>query len=156
MYPLILPQTLNELLKRRKILTEVETKYYTWQLLQALKYLHSHKVIHRDLKLGNFFLNDSLQLKVGDFGLATTLTSNHERRKTVCGTPNYIAPEIIEGKKGHSYEVDIWSTGVIVFALLFGKPPFETNEVQSTYEKIKMCEYSFPKSSVSETAKKFI
>lgn len=84
------------MLKRRKILTEVEVKYYTLQLLHALKYIHQHKVIHRDLKLGNFFLDEHLQLKVGDFGLANTLASPHEKRKTVCGTPNYIAPEIID------------------------------------------------------------
>lgn len=72
-------------------------KYYLWQLLQALTYIHHNLIIHRDLKLGNFFLNDQLQLKVGDFGLATTLCSPSERRKTVCGTPNYIAPEIIDG-----------------------------------------------------------
>ena len=59
-------------------------------------------------------------------------------------------------KKGHSYEVDVWSTGVIVYALLFGRPPFETNEVKLTYEKIKHCEYSFPKSTVSFSAKSFI
>ena len=54
-----------------------------------------------------------------------------------------------KGKKGHSYEVDIWSTGVITYALLFGKPPFETNEVKLTYERIKVCDFSFPKLVVS-------
>ena len=55
----------------------MEVKYYIVQLLHALDYIHRHKIIHRDLKLGNFFLNDQLQLKVGDFGLATTLTHHH-------------------------------------------------------------------------------
>jgi polo-like kinase 1 len=83
------------LVKRRKALSEAEVRYYTLQLLQALTYIHEQGVIHRDLKLGNFFLDEHLQLKVGDFGLATTLTHLGERRKTVCGTPNYIAPEVI-------------------------------------------------------------
>lgn len=66
------------------------------------------------LKLGNLFLNDKMELKVGDFGLAAKLDFESEKRRTVCGTPNYIAPEIIEGKGGHSYEVDTWSLGVIM------------------------------------------
>lgn len=62
------------------------------QIIQAVQYIHSKRVIHRDLKLGNFFLSDSLQVKVGDFGLATHLSFVGERKKTVCGTPNYLAP----------------------------------------------------------------
>ncbi len=66
------------------------------------------------LKLGNLFLTDKMQIKIGDFGLATKLDFEGEKKRTVCGTPNYIAPEILEGKSGHSYEVDIWSLGVIL------------------------------------------
>lgn len=66
-------QTLNELLKRRKILTEVEVKFYLIQIISAVKHIHSRRIIHRDLKLGNFFLADGLEVKVGDFGLATRL-----------------------------------------------------------------------------------
>jgi polo-like kinase 1 len=62
------------------------------QLLSAVSHIHNQRVIHRDLKLGNFFLSDKLEVKVGDFGLATALSHEGERRKTVCGTPNYIAP----------------------------------------------------------------
>ena len=62
----------------------------------------------------------------------------------MCGTPNYIAPEILDGKDGHSFEVDIWSLGVIMYTLLIGKPPFETSNVKSTYKRIKANEYSFP------------
>lgn len=72
-----------------------------------------------------------MEIKVGDFGLATKLDFDGERKRTICGTPNYIAPEIIDGKNGHSYEVDVWSLGVIMYALLIGKPPFETPEYLS-------------------------
>lgn len=106
--------------------------------------MHGNRVIHRDLKMGNIFLSDTMDLKVGDFGLATKLEFFDEKKRTMCGTPNYIAPEIVEGAVGHSYEVDVWSTGVICYALLFGRPPFETNEVKMTYKKIKNCDYSFP------------
>ena len=66
-------QTLNELLKRRKRLTEIEVQCYAYQIILALKYLHSHRIIHRDLKLANLFLTDKMELKVGDFGLSTKL-----------------------------------------------------------------------------------
>ena len=150
-------QSLNELLKRRKTLSELEVQCYTMQIIKALKYLHSHRIIHRDLKLGNLFISDKMELKVGDFGLATKLEFDGERKRTVCGTPNYIAPEILDGKTGHSYEVDIWSLGVIIYTLIIGKPPFETNNVKETYKRIKMNSYSFPERAIiSDAAKALI
>ena len=152
-----LNQTLNELLKRRKKLTELEVQCYAVQIIKALKYLHTHRVIHRDLKLGNLFISDKMEIKVGDFGLATKLEFDGERKRTVCGTPNYIAPEILEGKAGHSYEVDVWSLGVIMYTLIIGKPPFETNNVKETYKRIKSGNYSFPEHAIiSEPAKDLI
>jgi len=98
-----------------------------------------------------------MEEKIGDFGLATKLEFEGDRKRTVCGTPNYIAPEILDGKQGHSYEVDIWSLGVILYTLLIGKPPFETSEVKTTYKRIKMNAYSFPEHiTISEQAKKLI
>lgn len=98
-----------------------------------------------------------MQIKVGDFGLAAKLVDEFEKRRTVCGTPNYIAPEILAGKEGHSFEVDIWSTGVVLYTFLVGKPPFETKDVKSTYKRILECSYAFPDNSfVSESAKSLI
>ena len=85
-----------------------------------------------------------MEIKLGDFGLATKLDFDGEKKRTICGTPNYIAPEVIEGKVGHSYEVDVWSLGVIIFTLLIGKPPFETSNVKKTYSRIRTNSYSFP------------
>jgi len=85
-----------------------------------------------------------MELKLGDFGLATKLDFDGEKKWTICGTPNYIAPEVIEGKTGHSYEVDYWSLGVIIYTLLVGKPPFETSNVKKTYSWIRTNAYSFP------------
>ena len=120
-------QTLHELLKRRKTITELEVQYYVYQIVKALQYLHNLKIIHRDLKLANLFLTENMILKLGDFGLATKIEFDGERKRSLCGTPNYIAPEVLDGKTGHSFEVDIWGLGIIMYVLLIGKLPFETN-----------------------------
>ena len=150
-------QTLNELIRRRKRLHEIEAKWYIVQIISALKYLHGHRIIHRDLKLGNLFLSAKMELKIGDFGLATKLEFDGERKRTIWGTPNYIAPEILEAKQGHSYEVDIWSLGVILYTMLIGKPPFETSDVKTTYRRIRMNAYTFPDHvHISDSAKDMI
>ena len=136
--------TMLELVKRRGRLTEVECQYYMLQLLLTVQHLHSQSIIHRDLKLGNLFLGEQCDLKVGDFGLATRLDRLDERKRTICGTPNYIAPEILDNSNGHSFEVDVWAIGVIMYTLLYGAPPFETASVKTTYKRIRDNVYSFP------------
>lgn len=136
-------RSMMELHKRRPTVTEYECRFYIHQILEGVRYLHDNRIIHRDLKLGNLFLNDQLNVKIGDFGLATRIEYDGERKKTLCGTPNYIAPEILN-KKGHSYEVDIWSIGCVMFTLLVGQPPFETKTLKDTYTKIRKCEYRLP------------
>lgn len=153
-------QSLNEMIKRRKRLTEPEAAYFMRQLLEATRYMHDQNVIHRDLKLGNLFLDKDMNIKVGDLGLATRVEDKDEKRKTICGTPNYIAPEIIQGdkaKRGHSFEVDVWSMGVILYTVLIGKPPYEAKDVKATYQRILNNEYSFPRNiEVSNSAKNLI
>ena len=78
---LLLFQSLMELHKRRKAITEPETRYFLKQLISACIYLHGSKIIHRDLKLGNLFLNDEMELKIGDFGLATRVEFSGERKR---------------------------------------------------------------------------
>ncbi|KAL1132150.1 hypothetical protein AAG570_010107 [Ranatra chinensis] len=136
-------RSLMELHKRRKALTEPEVRYFIKQILEGVLYLHHNSIIHRDLKLGNLFLNDNLEIKIGDFGLAAKIQYSGQRKKTLCGTPNYIAPEILT-KTGHSYEVDVWSIGCIMYTLLIGKPPFETSSLRETYSRIKRCDYNLP------------
>ena len=150
-------QTLHELLRRRKNLTELEVQYYIFQLVKCLQYLHGLKIIHRDLKLANLFISENMQLKLGDFGLATRIDFEGERKRTLCGTPNYTAPEILDGKTGHSFEVDIWSIGIIVYILLIGRAPFEANNIKETYKRIRLKNYSFPQNAkISKPAKEFI
>jgi polo-like kinase 1 len=112
--------------------------------LDAVEYCHKKRIVHRDLKLGNILLDKEMTLKLSDFGLAAKLNFEDEKRRTMCGTPNYIAPEVLESKFGHSYEVDIWAIGVIIYTLIFGKPPFDTNDLKTTYKRIKACIYDFP------------
>eukprot|EP00286_Rhodomonas_abbreviata_P002457 CAMPEP_0181344388 /NCGR_PEP_ID=MMETSP1101-20121128/32147_1 /TAXON_ID=46948 /ORGANISM="Rhodomonas abbreviata, Strain Caron Lab Isolate" /LENGTH=809 /DNA_ID=CAMNT_0023456189 /DNA_START=326 /DNA_END=2755 /DNA_ORIENTATION=- len=150
-------QTMLELVKRKKRLSESETRRFMLQLLDAIRHMHYYKVIHRDLKLGNVFLGKGDEVKIGDFGLACKLQFDGERKKTLCGTPNYIAPEVLDGKDGHSFEVDTWSVGVVLYTCLVGKPPFETADVKSTYKLIKANTYSFPERlPVSDAAKRLV
>lgn len=147
--------TLMDLLKVRRF-TVPETQYVMLQCLAAMQYMHDQCVIHRDLKPGNIMLDSELNVKIGDFGLAAELQYDGERKRTICGTPNYIAPEIIDHKShGHSYEVDTWSLGVILYTLLVGQPPFQMEDVESTYKRIRQCRYEFP-SSVPENARDLI
>ena len=149
-------QSLKDIQRTRSRLTELEVKYYLRQMICALEYLHGNRILHRDLKLGNFFLDSNMQLKLGDFGLATRLKVEGELRLTRCGTPNYIAPEILE-EKGHSYEVDIWALGAVAYTLLVGKPPFECQTVDETYTSIRKAQFKFPLSiPLSCLAKDFI
>ncbi|CCG83819.1 protein of unknown function [Taphrina deformans PYCC 5710] len=150
--------TLAEMLRKRTRFTEPEVRYFGLQILGATKYMHSRRVIHRDLKLGNLFLDDNMCIKVGDFGLAALLVDDNDRKKTLCGTPNYIAPEVLfASPEGHSYEVDLWCIGIIFYAMIVGKPPFQSKDVKAIYAKIKVNEYEFPaEANVSANARSLI
>ncbi|KAI8385565.1 uncharacterized protein GWK60_J11429 [Nakaseomyces glabratus] len=150
--------SLMELIKKRKTITEPEVRFFMTQICGGIQYMHSNRVIHRDLKLGNIFFDEHYNLKIGDFGLAAVLANDRERKFTICGTPNYIAPEVLMGKhSGHSYEVDIWSIGVMLYALLIGKPPFQAKDVNTIYERIKQRNFAYPKDKkISQDAKYLI
>ena len=151
-------RSLADLLIKRDHLSEFEVQSYMFQLIQGLKYLHDKNIIHRDLKTNNIFLNDQLELKIGDFGLIAKLEGRRDRRNTFCGTTYYMAPEVINpGKKGYSFEVDIWSMGVIMYKLLTGKYPFDDNDENIVYKKILDGHFSFPeKPYISNVAKDLI
>ncbi len=107
-------------------------------------YLKSKKIIHRDLKLGNILLGQRLEVKVGDFGLALIMKDQDERLTEFCGTPNYMAPEMVESKKGYSFEVDVWAIGVIMYMMLIGKPPFQSESKKVLLQNIKNLNYEWP------------
>ncbi|KAJ2900506.1 uncharacterized protein MKZ38_002411 [Zalerion maritima] len=148
--------SLMDMVKRRKGVTEGEVRFYTIQISGAIKYMHSKGVIHRDLKMGNIFLDRHMNAKIGDFGLAALLVTGKDmqtiRRTTLCGTPNYIAPEILQkGRQGHDHMVDIWSLGIILFAMLAGKPPFQSSTTDEIYRRARERDYEWP-----EPSKKYI
>ncbi|XP_055334358.1 serine/threonine-protein kinase PLK1-like [Paramacrobiotus metropolitanus] len=147
-------RSLMELQKRRKAIQDQEARYFLKQIVEACIYLHGRNIIHRDLKLSNVFLNDKMEVKLGDFGLATKIEFNGQKKKTLCGTPNYLAPEILL-KKGHSFEVDTWSLGCILYTLLVGHPPFETSKLNDTYQRIKNNDYNLP-ARLTNSAKSLI
>lgn len=148
---------MRKMIDHRGRLTEPEAKYYMIQLLDAVKYLHQkEKVVHRDLKLNNLYLDKNLGLKVGDFGLAWCLSNPDEEVKMkqhVGGSPNYMSPEVIRLKKKisdgstPSFQVDLWSMGAICYAFLVGKPPFKTDnkDVEETFQRILDNKYDFPR-----------
>ncbi|XP_077457572.1 serine/threonine-protein kinase PLK2b isoform X2 [Stigmatopora argus] len=147
-------KSLAHILKARKVLTEPEVRYYLRQIVSGLRYLHEQEILHRDLKLGNFFVSESMELKVGDFGLAAKLEPAGNRRKTICGTPNYLSPEVLN-KQGHGCESDIWALGCVMYTMLLGRPPFETTNLKETYRCIREARYTLP-SSLSPQAKQLI
>uniref|UniRef100_A0A672PPU5 Serine/threonine-protein kinase PLK n=1 Tax=Sinocyclocheilus grahami TaxID=75366 RepID=A0A672PPU5_SINGR len=147
-------KSLAHIWKARHTLTDPEVRYYLKQIISALKYLHNKGILHRDLKLGNFFVNENMDLRLGDFGLAAKLETVEQRKKTICGTPNYLAPEVLN-RRGHGTESDVWSLGCVMYTLLCGNPPFETLDLKETYKCIKEVRYSLPQ-SLTPSAQKLI
>ncbi|XP_046456835.1 serine/threonine-protein kinase PLK1-like [Daphnia pulex] len=134
-------KSLVHVMKHRKTLTEPEVRFYLRQLADGLRYVHGARIVHRDLKLGNMFLSENMTVKIGDFGLAARLHA--ETKVTICGTPNYIAPEVLS-RQGHGYEADLWAMGCIMYAMLVGQPPFETSTLAETYSRIAHNMYVIP------------
>jgi len=132
---------LYALLKSVGKFDDVQAATYINQLADALSYCHSKKVIHRDIKPENLLLGIHGELKIADFGWSVHAPSS--RRTTICGTLDYLPPEMIEDKP-HDEKVDLWSLGVLCYELLVGKPPFETPTHDGTYQRITRVEYRFP------------
>ncbi|KAM8776298.1 aurora kinase A isoform 1-T1 [Rhynchonycteris naso] len=120
---------------------EQRTATYITELADALSYCHSKRVIHRDIKPENLLLGSAGELKIADFGWSVHAPSS--RRTTLCGTLDYLPPEMIEGRM-HDEKVDLWSLGVLCYEFLVGKPPFETSTYQETYRRISRVEFTFP------------
>jgi serine/threonine protein kinase len=138
-------------------LKEDDARKYFQQVINAVDYCHSRGVYHRDLKPENLLLDASGTLKVSDFGLSALSQQVREDGllHTTCGTPNYVAPEVINNKGYDGAKADLWSCGVILFVLMAGYLPFEDSNLMSLYKKIFKADFSCP-SWFSTSAKKLI
>lgn len=134
---------LYHLIEQKGKISETEARVFFQQIISAVDYCHRHQVTHRDLKPENILLDDFNNVKVGDFGLANLLRDG-EFFKTSCGSPNYAAPEVLSGSLYCGTEVDVWSCGVVLYALLAGALPFDEAKLPLLYEKIKTGEYHMP------------
>src|SRR3990167_3897756 len=134
---------LYEVIETRNKLEEKEAARFFRQLLSAIAYLHGIGCAHRDVKPSNILLDWKLNIKVIDFGLGNVYDEN-EKLKTACGSPCYAAPEIIAGQLYDPAKVDIWSSGITLFAMLCGYLPFDEESKDVLYEKILACKISIP------------
>ena len=121
-------------------LTEDQARVYFLQALQGLEYIHSKGYAHRDIKPENLLLDHEGKLKIADFGLSNSLKSG-EFLKTQCGSPNYAAPEVISGEKYCGSEVDVWSLGVVLYALMARELPFDDPSIPLLFARIKSGEF---------------
>jgi len=141
--------------------TEADAAGVTAKLFSAIKYLHDKNIAHRDLKPENLLMADDgpdSEVKITDFGLSKAFDEHSQVMQTPCGTPGYIAPEVLL-MKGYDKQCDVWSLGVIVYILLCGFPPFYADNDAQLFEKIKKGEYEFLRpywDPISDSAKDFI
>ena len=133
---------------------EVEARRIFQQIIFGVEYLHTHQVSHRDLKPENILLDEDNNVKLADFGLSNIMKDGIFLYSS-CGSPNYAAPELINGKYYNGSSIDIWSCGVILYTLLTGTLPFNEKQTAKLYQKIRECKYVIPE-SISDAGKDLI
>ena len=127
----------------KQSLDEEEAAYYYYQLINGLECLHHYGIVHRDLKPENLLLSKKNILKIIDFGLSNYF-NEIDLLSTPCGSPSYASPEMVSGNKYNGYLIDIWSSGIILFAMLCGFLPFEDQDNEILFKKIYECKVEFP------------
>ena len=128
---------------KKKRLKEPEACCFFQEIINGVEYLHSQGIIHRDLKPENLLLDDNNHIKISDFGLSTFYSKNNYLQ-TACGTPSYAPPEMLEGQEYNGEATDVWSCGIILYAMLCGTLPFSESQEDIIVKKIKLHDYSIP------------
>lgn len=118
--------------------------YFYRQIMSAVDYCHSFNICHRDLKPENILLTSTNQIKIADFGMAAIHQSPRHRLETACGSPHYAAPELLKNQSYRGDKADIWSLGVILFAMLSACLPFDDKNMAVQMDKIKKGRYKIP------------
>ncbi|CAD8132805.1 unnamed protein product [Paramecium octaurelia] len=134
---------LFNLLQKRKVFTEDQARFYAAQIVLALEHLHNHDIIYRDLKPENVLIDAQGYIRITDFGLSKRNVKGTKDAQSVCGTPEYLAPEILL-KSGHGKPVDWWTLGAIIYEMLSGFPPFYTQNREELFESIKFAQLKYP------------
>ena len=133
----------NRIVEKQR-LNEEESALFYYQIISGLEYIHKNKIAHRDLKPENLLLSKNDILKIIDFGLSNYSNCNY-LLGTPCGSPCYASPEMVSGNKYNGFLIDIWSTGIILFAMICGYLPFEDKDNEILFEKIVKCKINYPK-----------
>ena len=139
-------------LRNQRFLPEDKVKFYSAIIGLSLEYLHTHGIVYRDIKPENILIDADGYLRLVDFGMAKVLQGD-EKAKSFCGTPEYLAPEIITGE-GHNKSADWWSYGILMYEMFFGIPPFFCDNQEKMYQLITRAELRFPKKiNISDDAR---
>lgn len=125
-------------------LREEEAVFYFRQIMSAIQYCHSLNICHRDLKPENILLNSDGQVKIADFGMAALHQSPGHHLRTACGSPHYAAPELLKQRMYKGESADVWSMGVILFAMLAGRLPFDEPDLHDMLARAKKADYQMP------------
>ena len=144
---------LNYVRRRRRLKEEV-AKVIFKQIIEGLQYCHAKSIVHRDIKLDNILLDVHGEVKICDFGISKIVRSG-EIMTEQCGTPAYIAPEILRDKGYEGFQCDVWSAGVVLFAMLYGTVPFKANNMSELQSLILKAKYTL-KDDVSEEARSLL
>ena len=142
---------LNYVRKRRR-LKESYAKYIFKQIIEGIAHIHSKGVLHRDIKLDNILLDGKGNIKIGDFGVSRIITNINDKMTEQWGTPAYIAPEILRDKGYYGFAWDLWSAGVVLYAMLYGTVPFKASNMNDLHKLIMKGKYTL-KDDISDEAR---